>query len=77
MMVWLSRPYRRDFGVDTSCLRKRRGEALSHDYVFHSVLGMLDIATAARDADLDLFGACAGPAPLSAPPSAHVAAAGR
>lgn len=77
MMVWLSRPYRRDFGVDTSCLRKRRGEALSHDYVFHSVLGMLDITTGARDADLDLFGACAGPAPLSALPSAHVAAAGR
>jgi len=77
MMVWLSAPYRRDFGVAPACLRARRGEPLSHDYVFHSVLGMLDIATAARDADLDLFGACAGPVPRTTLAFAHVTAAGR
>ena len=73
MMVWLSEKYRRDFGVDAACLRKRHGDALSHDNLFHSVLGMLDISTTARDAELDLFGACSA----ASPPTAHVAAAGR
>lgn len=77
MMVWLSGSYRRDFGVATSCLGERRGEPFSHDYVFHGVLGMLDISTAARDAELDLFGPCAVPARKTASAAAHVAAAGR
>jgi lipid A ethanolaminephosphotransferase len=67
MMVWLSSAYRRDFGVETSCLRERRRAPLSHDNVFHSVLGMLDISTSAHNAELDLFGACAAPLPDAVP----------
>jgi lipid A ethanolaminephosphotransferase len=67
MLFWMSTNYRQDFGVDPQCLESRRATRLSHDYLFHSVLGMLDIATAARDSQLDLFDGCAGPAADTAP----------
>ena len=77
MLVWLSDRYRRDFGVNESCLRQHRSDPLSHDNVFHSVLGMLDISTAVRDADLDLFGACTDPAARPHLLSTHIGAAAR
>lgn len=39
-------------------LHGRQAEPLSHDNLFHSVLGLLDVTTAARDAQLDLFDGC-------------------
>lgn len=58
MMLWLSDGFSRRFRIDRTCLEARRGQALSHDNVFHSVLGMLDINTAVLNPRLDLFHAC-------------------
>lgn len=62
----MSSAYRQDFGVDLQCLDRRRTTPLSHDFLFHVVIGMLDIATTARDAHLDLFAGCAG-SPVDTP----------
>jgi lipid A ethanolaminephosphotransferase len=62
MIAWLSPPLASRFGLDTGCLAARRQEPLSHDYLFHSVLGLLDVATRARDERLDLFAPCLSPA---------------
>lgn len=59
LLVWLSEGYRRHRGVDASCLRARRGQALSHDNVFDSVLGLLDVGSRAYRPALDLFAGCA------------------
>jgi lipid A ethanolaminephosphotransferase len=45
---------RRGFG----CVAANRHRPISHDYWFHSVLGLLDVVTAARRAELDVFGVC-------------------
>lgn len=58
MMVWFSDGYPDRFQIDAGCVAARSGEALSHDNVFHSVLGMLDVNTAVYDPSLDLFNAC-------------------
>ena len=58
MMLWMSDAFSRRFRIDRACLEARRGQPLSHDNVFHSVLGMLDIDTAVRNPKLDLFHAC-------------------
>ena len=58
MMLWMSDGFSARFGIDRTCLNARRGQALSHDNVFHSVLGMLDIRTAVLNPRLDLFHAC-------------------
>lgn len=58
MVAWLSPAFAHDFGVDMACLRARSGEALSHDNLFHSVLGLLDVSTSAYEPALDLFKPC-------------------
>ncbi|MEW7849746.1 phosphoethanolamine--lipid A transferase [Massilia aurea] len=58
MMLWMSDGFSERFRIDRRCLAARRGEPLSHDNVFHSVLGMLDVNTAVLNPRLDLFHAC-------------------
>jgi lipid A ethanolaminephosphotransferase len=62
MLTWISNGFARAESVDTHCLRERTGEALSHDNVFHSVLGLLDVQTKAYRAERDLFADCRRPA---------------
>ena len=58
MLLWTSTEYEQDFHLDTACLQGRQAEPLSHDNLFHSVLGLLDVTTAVRDPQLDLFTGC-------------------
>jgi lipid A ethanolaminephosphotransferase len=39
----------------------KAGAPLSHDNVFHSVLGLLDVSTSVYRADRDIFDICRGP----------------
>jgi lipid A ethanolaminephosphotransferase len=57
-MLWLSDHYAERFKIDRQCVAARASQAFSHDNVFHSVLGMLDISTAVYNPGLDLFNAC-------------------
>ena len=57
-MLWLSDGFRSRFRIDQQCLAARSGQEFSHDYIFHSVLGMLGISTAVYNPKLDLFQAC-------------------
>ncbi len=58
MMVWLSEGFRDRFGIDQRCLAARTDQAFSHDNVFHSVLGMLNVNTAVYNPGLDIFSPC-------------------
>ncbi|KQQ92060.1 hypothetical protein ASF77_08180 [Massilia sp. Leaf139] len=58
MMLWMSEGFSQRFHIDRTCLQARRDQALSHDNVFHSVLGMLNVETAVLNPKLDLFNAC-------------------
>lgn len=40
------------------CLQQQKDRAITHDYLFHSVLGMLGVKTAVYRSDQDLFAAC-------------------
>lgn len=58
LMLWLSEGFRERFRIDQRCLAARTGQAFSHDNVFHSVLGMLNVNTAVYNPRLDLFSPC-------------------
>lgn len=58
MVVWLSPPMQARSGVSMACLQQQKDTALSHDNLFHSVLGLLDIHTAVYRLALDLFAPC-------------------
>ena len=46
-VVWLSAAFERDMGIDAACLRARARQPASHDNLFHSLLGVLDVHTSA------------------------------
>lgn len=58
MLLWMSDAFRTRFGIDESCVAEQKDKPLSHDNLFHSLLGMLDINTAERNPDLDIFASC-------------------
>lgn len=58
MMLWLSSGFADRFGFDVRCVGARSAQPISHDNVFHSILGMLDINTAVHNPALDIFHAC-------------------
>ncbi|WP_374585828.1 phosphoethanolamine transferase [Pseudoduganella sp.] len=58
MMLWMSDSFSQRFHVNRGCLAARSSQPFSHDNVFHSTLGMLNISTAVYNPKLDLFQAC-------------------
>lgn len=74
MLVWSSGGLRATTGLDERCLQGRAQDALSHDNVFHSMLGMLDVSTAAYRPGLDPFARCRSASPATL--GTHVAEAG-
>lgn len=76
LMVWMSDGYRQRAGVDAGCLRARSGEALTHDNIFHSVMGAVGVRNDVYKPALDIFSACMRPGVFAAklPESASGAA---
>lgn len=58
LVVWLSEGYRETYQVDWACLGEKITEPFSHDHLFSSVLGMLDIQTEIYRQELDIFASC-------------------
>jgi lipid A ethanolaminephosphotransferase len=58
MLLWMSEGYRRRAGIDAACLQGRRSAPLSHDNLFHTVMGALGLRNARYSAALDLLAAC-------------------
>lgn len=57
-IAWLSPALRQDAGIDEACLRRRAQQPVSHDNLFHSLLGIYSVATKAYDPALDVFSGC-------------------
>ncbi|WP_135449590.1 phosphoethanolamine transferase [Tabrizicola caldifontis] len=58
MVLWMSERFRASLALDAACLADRAEQPVSHDNMFSTVLGLLDVTTTARDAVLDLAGPC-------------------
>lgn len=63
MVMWLSDAYARSRSVDLGCLRSRATQHASHDDLFHTVLGMLDVQTTLYEPALDVLRTCRPAAP--------------
>lgn len=59
MVAWLSAGLAKNGGASMTCLRGQRDVALSHDNLFHSMLGLMGVSTSVYRQELDLFRACA------------------
>ena len=58
MLTWLSGPMQKRLGVRQDCLQKSATAPLTHDNLFHSMLGLLDVNTSVYQPRLDLFSGC-------------------
>ncbi len=58
MLTWLSGPMQKRLGVRQDCLQKSATAPLTHDNLFHSMLGLLDVNTSVYLPRLDLFAGC-------------------
>lgn len=58
MVMWLSGSFAGRNGLDTECLRHQASDPASHDNLFDTVLGLLDVETSAYERGLDLGAPC-------------------
>jgi lipid A ethanolaminephosphotransferase len=61
MVMWFSPGFVSDSGLDLACLRREAAQPASHDNLFPSVLGLLQVRTEAYRRDDDLFATCRSP----------------
>ncbi|MDR7070361.1 lipid A ethanolaminephosphotransferase [Pseudoxanthomonas japonensis] len=61
MVAWLSEGMKASAGVDAKCVSQRSSQPISHDNLFHSVLGLMRVSTKAYEPGLDLFSRCQTP----------------
>ncbi|KQV73397.1 phosphoethanolamine--lipid A transferase [Rhizobium sp. Root1220] len=57
-LVWLDPDFTKSMAVDKACVAQASGRATSHDNLFHSVLGMMNVTTSVHDPKLDVFAGC-------------------
>jgi lipid A ethanolaminephosphotransferase len=66
MVWWLPPDAAAGLRVEVGCLRARAALQASHDNLYHSVIGLLDVATATYRPEWDLFSGCRGSPPPGA-----------
>lgn len=58
MVMWMSNGFAGSFGVDAACLRQQAMQPVSHDHLFHTLLGLLDVTTSAYVSEFDFSRVC-------------------
>lgn len=58
MLMWFSPGFTQALGLDTACLQRRAAEPASHDHLFHTLLGMLDVRSSVHEPRWDLTQGC-------------------
>ncbi len=58
MVGWFSKGLQQRTGLSVGCLRGRADQPISHDHIFHSVLGLMDVQTRAHQPALDALLPC-------------------
>lgn len=58
MLMWTSTGYAERAGIDIECLRNSGSRAVSHDFLYHTILGATKTRNLAYSSDLDLASTC-------------------
>ena len=58
ILIWLPPQTEAAIGVTRACLQERRGQPLSHDHLFHTVLGLMGVGSGVLKPTLDLSSEC-------------------
>lgn len=58
MVAWLSPALQSASGINIDCLRRSASQPRSHDNLFHSALGLMDVSSSVYEPKLDIFSSC-------------------
>jgi lipid A ethanolaminephosphotransferase len=58
-ITWLSPGFEQQSGLSLQCLRARAQQRVTHDHLFHSVLGLMQVGTSLYRRSLDAYAECA------------------
>lgn len=58
MIFWANSGFYQAKNLDAQCLDANKDKSYSHDYIFHSMLGLFDVSTREYQEKLDLFQPC-------------------
>ncbi len=61
MVMWFSSGFPASFALDQGCIAQVAATPLSHDHLFHSLLGLLDVKTSAYTPEMDFSAKCRRP----------------
>lgn len=61
MFLWLSAGYRERLGLDDACMREVASRSASHDMLYSSLMGILDVKSSTYEGKLDFTRACRNP----------------
>ena len=62
MVMWLSPSFADSRHIDLACLRNQATQRATHDNLFHTMLGLLDVQTNVYEPGLDVVKGCRSPA---------------
>ncbi|HET8748720.1 MAG TPA: phosphoethanolamine--lipid A transferase [Ramlibacter sp.] len=60
-VTWMSPGFQQASGVTMQCLREHADARITHDHLFHSVLGLMQVGTAAYRRGFDAYAGCEAP----------------
>lgn len=58
MFMWFSKDFVASQEIDLTCLREKTNQPVSHDFLFHTILNLLDIKSSVYNPDWDLLRNC-------------------
>ncbi len=58
MVMWFSSGFPASFALDNGCIGKVAATPLSHDHIFHTLLGLLDVKTSVYAKEMDFSAKC-------------------
>lgn len=58
LISWFSKDFIRDHKINPACLQQHKDTPYSHDNLFHSLLGLMNVQTQVYNARLDIFATC-------------------
>ncbi|MDR0588530.1 MAG: phosphoethanolamine--lipid A transferase [Burkholderiales bacterium] len=58
MLLWMSSMMKKEDHINYECLKEKSRDPISHDYIFHSLISLMEVRTKLYRPELDLFASC-------------------
>ena len=54
MVMWFSEPFKKNYTIDTRVIEENSHKPVTHDHLYHTILGLLNVRSSTYDSQWDL-----------------------